>query len=448
MSETLTALSSAAAIASAVREGRVRAVAITRAVLDSLAARDKLVNAVNTVLADRALKTAAAVDAAVARGDDPGPLAGVPIGLKALFDIAGLPTTAGAAMRIDAAPASRDAALLQRLTAAGAVPVAVLNMDEYAYGFVTVNAHFGTTRNPRDTARLAGGSSGGSAAAVAAGMLPLAWGSDTNGSIRVPASLCGVWGFRPAHGGVPEEGSFPFVPMLDTLGPFTNTLEDLRLAMEVAQGQPIAPMKARRVARLGGWFVDHAIADVDKAFAGIEALLGVLPMAELPQVEAARAAAFLITAHDGGRLHRAELAKRPLAFDPETRDRLLAGNLVPTPLRDRAAQFGDWFRKQALTLLQRYEVLIAPATPDVAPLIADPVIHTGFGPAPARANLGMLAQPISLAGLPVLSAPLKRSGQLPLGLQLIGAPGREGLLFDLAARLEMAGVLGVQAAWT
>jgi aspartyl-tRNA(Asn)/glutamyl-tRNA(Gln) amidotransferase subunit A len=443
MSETITAPPSASAIAAGVRAGRLRAVEVTRTALDAIAAQDKAIKAVNTLLADRALDTAAAVDAAVARGQDPGPLAGVPIGVKALFDVAGLPTTAGAAMRIDAAPAPRDAALLRRLTAAGAVPVAVLNMDEYAYGFVTVNAHFGTTRNPRDTARLAGGSSGGSAAAVAAGMLPLAWGSDTNGSIRVPASLCGVWGFRPAHGSVPEDGSFPFVPMLDTLGPFTNTLDDLKLAMEVAQHEPIAPMHARRVARLGGWFVDHAIPDFYKVFAGIEALLGVLPMAELPQVEAARAAAFLITAHDGGRLHRKELARRPLAFDPETRDRLLAGNLVPTPLRDRAAAFGDWFRKQALTLLQRYEVLIAPATPDVAPLIADPMIHTGFGPAPARANLGMLAQPISLAGLPVLSAPLKRPGQLPLGLQLICAPGREGLLFDLAARLEAAGVLGV-----
>jgi len=443
MNATLATLSSATDIARAVRTGRVRAVEVALAALEAIAARDGEIKAVNTVLGDRALHAAAAIDAAVARGQDPGPLAGVPIGLKALFDVADQPTTAGAAMRIDTAPALRDAALLRRLTAAGAVPIAVLNMDEYAYGFATVNAHFGTTRNPRDTARLAGGSSGGSAAAVAAGMLPLTWGSDTNGSIRVPASLCGVWGFRPAHGSVPEDGSFPFVPMLDTLGPFTNTLDDLRLAAEVAQGEPIAPMTARRVARLGGWFVDHAIPDLYKAFAGIEALLGMLPMAELPQVEAARAAAFLITAHDGGRLHRQDLSKRPLAFDPETRDRLLAGNLVPTPLRARAALFGEWFRKQALALLQRYDVLIAPATPDVAPLIADPVIHTGFGPAPARANLGMLAQPISLAGVPVLSAPLKRPGQLPLGLQLIGAPGREGLLFDLAARLEVAGVLGV-----
>jgi aspartyl-tRNA(Asn)/glutamyl-tRNA(Gln) amidotransferase subunit A len=434
---------SATDIAQAVRSGRITARSVTQAALDAIAARDGAINAVNTVLTQRALSAADAVDAMVARGEEPGPLAGVPIGVKALFDVAGLPTTAGAAMRVDAAPAQEDAALLQRLTAAGAVPVAVLNMDEYAYGFVTVNAHFGTTKNPHDTARLAGGSSGGSAAAVAAGMLPLTWGSDTNGSIRVPASLCGVWGFRPAHGSVPEEGSFPFVPLFDTLGPFTRTLADLALAMEVALGRPVAASPALRVARLDGWFIDHAIADFEDAFAGIDAALGGLPMAHLPQVEAARAAAFLITGHDGGRLHRAELAKRALAFDPETRDRLIAGNLVPTELRDRAAAFGDWFRAQALALLDEYDVLIAPATSDVAPLIAEPMIHTAGGLAPARANLGMLAQPISLAGLPVLSAPIRRAGMLPLGLQLIGAPGREGQLFDLAERLERAGVLGV-----
>jgi AtzE family amidohydrolase len=436
---------SAAAIAQSVRSGKVSARSVAQAALDLIAQRDGAILAVNTVLTQRALSAADAVDAAVARGQDPGPLAGVPIGVKALFDVAGLPTTAGAAMRVDADPAHEDAVLLRRLTDAGAVPVAVLNMDEYAYGFVTVNAHFGTTRNPHDTARLAGGSSGGSAAAVAAGMLPLTWGSDTNGSIRVPASLCGVWGFRPAHGSVPEEGSFPFVPLLDTLGPFTNTLEDMALAMDVALGAPVAPMEAGRVARLDGWFADHAIADFEATFTAIAGVLGDLPMAHLPRVEAARAAAFFITGHDGGRLHRQELARRALAFDPETRDRLLAGNLVPTPLRDRAAEFGAWFRARALALLDHHDVLIAPATSDVAPLIARPMIHTGAGPAPARANLGMLAQPISLAGLPVLSAPIRREGTLPLGLQLIGAPGREGQLFDLAARLEAAGVLGVTA---
>ena len=171
----MTPPSTVADIAQAVRAGQISARAVAQDALDRIAARDGAIGAVTMLLAERALSAADAVDAAMARGDDPGPLAGVPIGVKALFDVAGHPTTAGAAMRVDAAPAVQDAVLLRRLVEAGAVPVAVLNMDEYAYGFVTVNAHFGTTRNPRDTARLAGGSSGGSAAAVAAAMLPLTW---------------------------------------------------------------------------------------------------------------------------------------------------------------------------------------------------------------------------------------------------------------------------------
>ncbi|HZU64133.1 MAG TPA: AtzE family amidohydrolase [Novosphingobium sp.] len=431
-----------AATAAAVRKGQISALAVAEATLAVLRAGDGPIGAVVTLLEARARADAARIDAALARGEDPGPLAGVPIGLKALFDVAGQPTTAGAAMRADAPPAAADAELLARFTAAGAVPVAILNMDEYAYGFVTVNAHYGTTRNPRDTARLAGGSSGGSAAAVAAGLLPLALGSDTNGSIRVPASLCGTYGFRPAFGSVPVAGSFPFVHCLDTLGPFTASLEDLRLAMEVSLARPLpAAEGALKVARLGGWFVDHAIDAFEEGFAAIAAVLGALPMADLPKVEAARAAAFLITGHDGGALHREELTRRPLAFDPEVRDRLLAGCLVPDALRAEAGAFGDRFRASALALLEKYDVLLAPSVPDVAPLIADPFIHTGFGRAPARANLGLLAQPISLAGLPVLAAPLQRPDGLPLGLQLIGAPGCEGQLFALAARLEAAGVL-------
>jgi aspartyl-tRNA(Asn)/glutamyl-tRNA(Gln) amidotransferase subunit A len=209
MNATLATLSSATEIARAVRTGRVRAVEVALAALEAIAARDGEIKAVNTVLGDRALYAAAAIDAAVARGQDPGPLAGVPIGLKALFDVEGQPTTAGAAMRIDAAPALRDAALLRRLTAAGAVPIAVLNMDEYAYGFVTVNAHFGTTCNPRDTARLAGGSSGGSAAAVAAGMLPLTWGRTPMARSACPPRFAASGAFARRMAACRKTAAFP-----------------------------------------------------------------------------------------------------------------------------------------------------------------------------------------------------------------------------------------------
>lgn len=166
------------ACADAVRSGRLSAVALATAALDRIAARNPAIVAVTRTLRDRALAQAAAVDAQLAAGQDPGPLAGVPYGVKDLFDVAGLPTTAGAARLKDAPPATADAEAIARLRAAGAVLVATLNMDEFAYGFVTDNAHWGITRNPHDPARFAGGSSGGSAAAVAAGMLPFALGSD------------------------------------------------------------------------------------------------------------------------------------------------------------------------------------------------------------------------------------------------------------------------------
>ncbi|MFD2782024.1 amidase family protein [Novosphingobium pokkalii] len=193
--------------AAAVRSGQVRAVDLAQAALARLAA-DRHV-AVTRLLPARALDEAARVDALVAQGRDPGPLAGVPYGVKDLFDVAGEVTTAGSAVRAGAAPASADAESVRRLAQAGAVLVATLNMDEFAYGFATINARHGTTRNPHDPARLAGGSSGGSAAVVAAGHLAFALGSDTNGSIRVPASLCGLYGLKPTHADLPLDGTFP-----------------------------------------------------------------------------------------------------------------------------------------------------------------------------------------------------------------------------------------------
>ncbi|MCF5946690.1 AtzE family amidohydrolase, partial [Xanthomonas perforans] len=179
-------------------------------------------------------------------------------------------TTAGAAVRAHCPPASRDAAVVQRLSDAGAVLVGTANMDEFAYGFATVNAHYGTTANPHDLQHLAGGSSGGSAAAVAAGLVPFALGSDTNGSIRVPAALCGIYGLRPTHGAVPLDGVFPFVDALDVAGPFATSVADLRRIHEVLRGQPLPSCHAGnlRVARLGGWFERNLDPDLE---AGLQA---------------------------------------------------------------------------------------------------------------------------------------------------------------------------------
>ena len=184
-------------IAGEVRAGRVTARSVTEATLSRIQRLDGGINAFTAVTHARALVAADAVDADLAAGRPVGPLAGVPVAVKNLFDIEDLPTLAGSKIRRDAATPSRDATLVRRLTAAGAILVGALNMDEFAYGFVTENAHDGPARNPHDPSRIAGGSSGGSAAAVAAGLVPLTLGSDTNGSIRIPASLCGVFGLKP-----------------------------------------------------------------------------------------------------------------------------------------------------------------------------------------------------------------------------------------------------------
>ena len=203
------AWSTAADIVAAVAAGRTSAPRVVEAALRRIRARDPLLNSFTAVTEQRALARAQALDDARARGEPLRPLAGVPFAVKNLFDIAGLPTLAGSKINRDAPPAPRDATLIERLEAAGAILVGALNMGEYAYDFTGENAHDGPSRNPHDLDRMTGGSSGGSAAAVAGGLVPLALGSDTNGSIRVPASLCGVFGLKPTYGRLSRARSFP-----------------------------------------------------------------------------------------------------------------------------------------------------------------------------------------------------------------------------------------------
>src|SRR5580704_10577455 len=214
---------SAGEIAGAVAAGRATAAAIVEAALARIAARDRALNAFTAVVAERARARARAIDAARARGEPLGPLAGVPFAAKNLFDVAGLATLAGSKINRERAPATRDATALRRLEAAGAVLVGALNMGEYAYDFTGENVHYGDCRNPHDRSRMAGGSSSGSAAAVAGGLVPLSLGSDTNGSIRVPSSFCGIFGLKPTYGRLSRAGTFPFVASLDHVGPLARS---------------------------------------------------------------------------------------------------------------------------------------------------------------------------------------------------------------------------------
>ena len=226
----------AAAIAADVASGAVSAEAVARAALDRIAALDGRVGAFTAVTGDRALAKARSIDADRAAGRPLGPLAGVPYGVKNLFDLAGLTTLAGSRIARNDPPAARDAVLVERMEAAGAVCLGALNMGEYAYDFTGENLHHGPSRNPHDLDRMSGGSSGGSGACVAAGFAPLALCSDTNGSIRVPAALCGLFGLKPTYGRLGRSRTFPFVASLDHLGPVARSAADLALCYDALQG--------------------------------------------------------------------------------------------------------------------------------------------------------------------------------------------------------------------
>src|SRR6476646_8967369 len=231
-----TAWSHASEIAAAVADGTISASAVVDAALARVATDDRVLNAFTAVVAARARATATTVDAARAASRPLGPLAGVPFAVKTLFDIEGLPTLAGSKINRDRAPAARDATLIARLEAQGAVLVGALNMGEYAYDFTGENVHDGPSRNPHDPSRMTGGSSGGSGAAVGGGLVPLALGSDTNGSIRVPSSLCGIFGLKPTYGRLSRAHTFPFVASLDHVGPLARGTRDLALAYDAMQG--------------------------------------------------------------------------------------------------------------------------------------------------------------------------------------------------------------------
>ena len=428
-------------LARAIRAGERSAVSVIETCLDRVTARDASLNAVTRLLAERALGQARRIDSVVGSGGDPGPLAGVPFGIKDLFDVEGLVTTAGSRVLANEPPATLDAPLVRRLVEAGAIPLATTNMDEFAYGFATDNAHYGLTRNPHDTTRLAGGSSGGSAAGVAAGYFPLSLGSDTNGSIRVPASLCGVWGLRATQNRLPTEGSFPFVASLDTVGPFTASAADMRVVVDVLTGETLARVETDglRLGRLGGWFAADLSPEMGAALDGFCRALNVQREIRLPDVAAARAAAFVISASEGGALHLDRLRRQAALYDPAVRDRLLAGALVPAPNVFRAHKLRRWFRARMHEAFDTADLLIAPAVVGEAPRIEAPVLVIGGKPVPARANLGLYTQPLTLAGFPVLTAPLAVDG-LPLGIQIVAPPGREDRLIAFGEALERSGL--------
>ena len=497
----------ASSIAHEVREGARTAVDVLDETIAGIEHGQGRTNSFTGTTFERARREAVDLDRRRERGESLPPLAGVPYAVKNLFDVESVVTLAGAKVNASNAPACADAALVARMRESGALLVGTLNMDEYAYGFTSENTHFGVTRNPHDAARVAGGSSGGSAAAIADGLVPLTLGSDTNGSIRVPASLCGTFGLKPTFGRLSRRGCFPFVASLDHVGPFASSASDLAAAYDALQMPDAAdaasprrniervlpllqqrPERPLRVAVLGGYFADWSADFATSATQRVAAALQAAGTVRLEGAQRLRSAAFVLTAAEAGALHRAPLRTHYADYEPLSRDRLIAGSLVPASWVVQAQRIRREGYLEAMKLFEHFDVLIAAATPVQATLIGQETLTLNGQTLGCRPSMGLLTQPISCIGLPVCVVPLwpqapednaahhVRSGaaasvgsaraeptslrapqrtpaergprlpqpshlpHLPIGVQLIAAPWREDLCLRAAKQLEDAGV--------
>ncbi|CAN5505582.1 AtzE family amidohydrolase [soil metagenome] len=446
-------------ISALVLSGATTAEQVVAASLRAVEDLDDELNAFTAVLSEQALSDARRIDQNIADGGNPGPLAGVPFAVKNLFDVAGVPTLAGSKIRAHGPAPSKDAAAVANLRRAGAILVGCTNMDEFAHGFTTENTHYGTTRNPHDLTRIAGGSSGGSAAAVAAGIVPLALGSDTNGSIRVPASLCGVLGLKPTFGRISRAGTVLFVTSLDHVGPLARDTSELAAAYDVLQGydshDPVsvdapvhacAPVLDRgidgvRFAVASAHFARVADEDATAAVAVVAQALGIDREVAVEQTSRACAAASLITSAEGGQRHASALRMQAADYDPHVRPGLLSGLLIPASVYLASQRFRSWYREEVRRAFANVDVLVMAATPCTAPAIGQRTMLVDGEELLVGMSLGLLAQPWAFVGCPALTVPLPSRTGLPVGVQLVAAPFNEAALFRTAAFLEAAGLL-------
>jgi aspartyl-tRNA(Asn)/glutamyl-tRNA(Gln) amidotransferase subunit A len=305
---------------------------------------------------------------------------------------------------------------------------------------------------------MTGGSSGGSGSAVGGALVPLALGSDTNGSIRVPSSFCGIFGLKPTYGRLSRARSFPFVSSFDHVGPLARNVTDLALAYDAMQGhdpddpvctmrpsEPVSRLLAQgaenlRIARASGYFQNNVFPEATQAVDRVAKALGATRTVEIPEAARARAAAYVISTCEGAALHLDRLRKRPNDYDPAVRDRLIAGAMIPAPLVVRAQKFRRWYREQVLELFNSVDVIIAPATPCIAPKLGQATFVLDGVELPVRANIGIHTQPISFVGLPVIAVPVPLE-PMPIGVQIIASPWREDIVFRVAHALEGLGAV-------
>ncbi len=433
-------------------------------------ARGKIEQALERITADTlnafiasdgdALNRADAIDSAVAAGSDPGPLAGVPIALKDIIDHAGRTTTAGSSFYRN--EAQRSAPVVSRLEAAGAVIVGRTGLHEFAYGFSSENDWFGPVRNPWDPTTSPGGSSGGSAVAVASGIVPVAIGTDTGGSVRVPAALCGCMGLKVTHGRVPLTGVFPLAASLDTVGPMATTVADLAAVYAVIAGDdpedpwssprpvtvPTGPqsLSGLRIGVPHPW-VDRPLTNrIAAGFSGFTAALAkagaiVVPVSAptLDPTGLARASYAEIAT-----VHRTWITDDPTRYGVAIRDRMLADLVHTTEAYTSALAWRSKLRMAFERVFADVDVLVTPTTATLRKVIGEELVEAGAEPEPYRPALSWFTTLVNQSGIPAIALPLIGTAEAgpPVSVQVIGPWFAEDRLLGIGMALEAAGIVG------
>lgn len=445
---------SLAELSARIRSREISPVAATEACLARIAETEPVLNAYVRVLDDAALHAARTAEAELAAGSWRGPLHGVPVALKDLYDMEGVPTTSSSAVRRDWTPAA-DGDTAMRLRAAGAVILGKTHTHEFAYGISTP-----TTRNPWDPTRIPGGSSGGSGATVAARGAFMAMGSDTGGSIRIPAALCGTVGLKPTYGRVSRVGVTSLAWGLDHVGPLTHTVEDAALCLQVLAGfdprdpasvdAPVpdycadlgAGVRGLRVGVPTNYFFDHVDPEVEAAVRAVHATLeglgAELVEVAIPLPEQIMPVEYAICLPEASAYHRRMLRESAHLYTDEVRLFLEAGEMIPAVTYLQAQRVRTLIQQGFRQVFDRVDAIVAPAVPAVAVPVGTPSITWTDGTEEPLASVYVrLSAPANITGLPALSVPcgISASG-LPIAFQAIGRPLDEALILRLGAGYE------------
>jgi aspartyl-tRNA(Asn)/glutamyl-tRNA(Gln) amidotransferase subunit A len=447
--------------ASALRDKRVSPVELTTAAISRINRLNPTLNAFIAITADYALKRARQAETELAAGHDRGPLHGIPIAVKDLFAMRGVPTTSGSKIFENLVP-DFDCTVVERLEAAGAVILGKLNMHELAYGVTSANPHFGVVKNPWDTGRSPGGSSGGSGAAVAANIVYGAMGSDTGGSIRIPASYCGTVGLKPTYGRVSRYGVSPLGYSLDHMGPLTRSVRDAGIFLNAIAGRdrrddtssrrPLVDFVpdddcSIRGMRLGfpeNSYFERLEPDVESAVRGAiaraESLGAEVKPVSVPDISALNAVGQVILLSEAAAVLGPYMHARAL-FGADVLMRLDQGRLISAVDYINAQRLRRKLRVEFDRIWSQVDCLLTPTTPNTAPPIGENTVRLGGLDEDARLAATRLVRGINLLGLPALSIPCGLSGSgLPVGLQIVGPAFEEAAILRVGAAMEDGGI--------